>query len=187
MKAAAAGSRVVAERYARALLGVALDQKADLDLIGKELADFALLLRRETRLALVLSTPTIGALKRVTILDEVLRSVTLSPLTRNLLRLLTTNERVPLVEGVSDGFRRLVLEHREIQPGQVISAHDLDDDQRSRLAKSLGEALGKTMELGYEVDPELVGGLVVRVGNRIFDASVTTQLRRFKEKALLGL
>ncbi len=183
----AAGSGVVAERYARALLAVALDKKADLDRIGKELSEVAELMRKETRLATVLSSPTIAAPKRVEILDEILGPSKLSPLTGNLLRLLTTNERMPLIEEVSAAFRRLTLEHKQIQSGEVVSAHDLDAEQRKRLAKSLGEALGRTMELGYQVDPGLVGGLVVRIGNRIFDASVTTQLRRFKEKTLAGL
>lgn len=182
-----AGSRVVAERYARALLGVALEKKADPERIGRELADIVALLEKEPRLATVLSAPTIAARKRVEILDEVLRPAKLSAVTGNLLRLLTENDRLPVVEDVSDAFRRLLLEHKRIQPGEVISAHALDPKQRTRLAKSLGEALGKTMELGYRVDPTLVGGLVVRIGNRIFDASVTTQLRRFKERALSGL
>jgi F-type H+-transporting ATPase subunit delta len=183
----AAGSGVVAERYARALLAVALDQKADFDRIGKELAEVATLMRKETRLATVLSDPTIAAQKRVEILDQVLKPTKLSSLTGNVLRLLTTNERMPLIDDVSRAFRRLTLEHKQIQPGEVVSAHDLDPEQRTRLAKSLGDALGRTMELGYQVDPALVGGLVVRIGNRIFDASVTTQLRRFKEKTLAGL
>lgn len=183
----AAGSRVVAERYARALLEVSLDQKADLDRIASELAQVAALLHQQARLAAVLSAPTLPAQKRVEILDKVLQPAKLSPLTGNVLRLLTTNERMPLIEDLSRAFRRLVLDHKQIQPGEVTSAHDLDSDQRARLSQSLGHALGKTMELGYEVDPSLVGGLVVRIGNRIFDASVTTQLRRFKEKALSGL
>lgn len=85
---------------------------------------------------------------------------------------------------LAESFHRLVLEHRQIQPADVLSAHALSGDQKQRLAGQLGQALGKTMELTYRTDPEILGGVVVRVGNRIFDASVTTQLRRFKEKAL---
>jgi F-type H+-transporting ATPase subunit delta len=105
----------------------------------------------------------------------------------NLLRLLARNERVPLVGFVAESFRRLVLEHQQIQPGEVVSAHALSSDQKKRLAGQLGQALGKTMDLSYRTDPEILGGVVVRVGNRVFDASVTTQLNRFKEKALSRL
>jgi F-type H+-transporting ATPase subunit delta len=181
------GTRVVAERYARALLEVALDKKADLDRVGRELQGFRDLLDRESRLQAALSAPTIAATKRLAILEAVLASSKLVPETLNLLRLLARNERIPVVPFVAESFRRLVLEHKQIQPGEVVSAHPLSSDQRKRLAGQLGQALGKTMELSYRTDPEILGGVVVRVGNRVFDASVTTQLRRFKEKALSGL
>jgi len=181
------GTRVVAERYARALLEVALDKKTDLDRIGKELEGFQGLLERESRLETALAAPTIPTAKRVAILEAVLASAKIASETLNLLRLLAKNERVPLVGFVAESFRRLVLEHKQIQPGEVVSAHPLSSDQKKRLAGQLGQALGKTMELSYRTDPEILGGVVVRVGNRVFDASVTTQLRRFKEEALSRL
>ena len=88
---------------------------------------------------------------------------------------------------VVDQYRKLLLEYKLIQPGEVTSAHPLNDNQQERLAESLGEALGKKMELSFTNDNELVGGLVVRVGNRVFDASVVRQLERIKEKALSNL
>jgi F-type H+-transporting ATPase subunit delta len=181
------GIRAVAERYARALLGVALDKKADLDRVGKELESFQALLEREGALESALAAPTIPGAKRVAILEAVLASAKVSPETLNLLRLLAKNERVAIVPLVAESFHGLVLEHRQIQPGEVLSAHPLSGDQKKRLSGQLGQALGKTMELTYRTDPEILGGVVVRVGNRIFDASVTTQLRRFKEKALTRL
>ena len=177
----------VAERYARALLEVALDKKTDLDRIAKELEGFQDLLERESQLQGALAAPTIPVAKRVAILEAVLASAKVAPETLNLLRLLARNERIPFVPFVAESFRRLVLEHKQIQPGEVVSAHPLSSDQRKRLAGQLGQALGKTMELSYRTDPEILGGVVVRVGNRVFDASVNTQLRRFKEKALSGL
>jgi F-type H+-transporting ATPase subunit delta len=181
------GSRVVAERYARALLEVALDKETDLDRIAKELEGFQALLERESPLQAALGAPTIPVAKRVEILEAVLAKSTVAPETLNLLRLLAKNERVPLVPFVAESFRRLVLEHKQIQPGEVVSAHPLSSDQKRRLAGQLGQALGKKMELSYRTDPEILGGVVVRVGNRVFDASVTTQLRRFKEEALSRL
>jgi F-type H+-transporting ATPase subunit delta len=178
---------VLAERYGRALLGVALDKKSDLDRIAKELEDFQALLEREGRLQAALGAPTVPVAKRIEILESVLAKANLEPETLNLLRLLAKNERVPLVSFVAESFRRLVLEHKQIQPGEVVSAHPLSSDQKARLAGQLGQALGKKMELSYRTDPEILGGVVVRVGNRVFDASVETQLRRFKEKALSGL
>lgn len=180
----AAGTFVVAERYARALLDVVLDKDKDPDRIAKELEEVAELLSAHRRLADTLSTPAIVPEKRVAVLNDLLSKQKLDPATTNLLRLLTERERMPLLRVVVEQYRRLLLEHKRIQPGEVTSAHPLTKEQQKRLAQGLGKALGKTMELSFQNDPELVGGLVVRVGNRVFDASVVTQLQRFKEKAL---
>jgi len=181
------GSLSVARRYASALLSVALDKKADLAQIERELKEAAELVAREPRLAAVLSSPTIAAAKRQSVLAAVFASAKLSPATNNLLRLLTTNERIPLLGQVAVQYSRLVLEHKQVQSGEVLSAHPLTSGQQAKLAESLGRALGKTMELSYGSDSGLLGGLVVRIGNRVFDASVTTQLRKFKERALASL
>ena len=182
-----AGSVVIAERYARAFVDVALDKKADLDALGAELDSVVELLDAHPKLEEVLSTPAIASDKRVAVLNEVVSRGKLAPATVNLLRLLTTRERMPILKLVVAQYRRLVLEHKQIQHGDVTSAHPLSPEQQKRLANGLGEALGKTMELTFHNDPALVGGLVVRVGNRVFDASVATQLERFKEKALTSL
>lgn len=184
---AQAGSLVVAERYARALLDVVEDKKLDPDQIGAELQSVSALLEAHTKLTDVLSTPTIPAEKRSAVLDEVLSKQDLAPSTRNLLRLLISRERIPILSEIVEQYQRLILELKEVQPGVVSSVAPLSDDQRKRLAESLGTALGKTMELSYRTDPELVGGLVVRLGNRVFDASVLTQLRRIKDKAVSSL
>lgn len=183
----AAGSFILAERYARALLDVVLDKKVDPDVIEGELKEFAALLEAQPKLAHALSTPAIPSETRVKVLSEVVSGQKLNPATTNLLTLLTARERMSDFGLVVEQYRKMLLEHKQIQPGGVTSAHPLNDEQQKRLAKSMGDALGKTMELTFATDTELVGGLVVRVGNRVFDASVIRQLERIKEKALSSL
>ncbi len=182
-----AGTFVVAERYARALLDVALDKKAELDSIGSELADIAELLATHPKLADALSTPAIPTENRLAVLNDVISGQKLSPATINLFRLLTVRERMPIFGLVVEQYQRLLLEHKLIQLGEVTSAHELTSEQQKRLGEGLGSALGKTMELSFNTDANLLGGLVVRVGNRVYDASIITQLDRIKEKALTGL
>lgn len=181
------GSLIVARRYATALLSVALDKKTDPASVERELKDVAALLARESRLEAVLSSPTIAHAKRLGVLDAVLAESELTPCTRNFLRLLTTNERLALLPQMVGEFSKLVLEQQKVGSGEVLSSHPLTSEQQAKLAESLGKALGKTMHLSYDTNPELVGGLVVRIGNRVFDASVTTQLQKFKERALSAL
>lgn len=185
-----AGSFVIAKRYAQALLEVALDKNdknADPDTIERELSEIGALLESHPALANALSTPAIAAETRVAVLKEVISGQSLADATVNLLRLLTLRERMPVFGLIVEHYRKLLLEHKRIQPGEVKSAHPLNGRQQKRLSDGLGEALGKTMELTFSNDPKLVGGLVVRVGNRIYDASVIRQLERVKEKALSSL
>jgi F-type H+-transporting ATPase subunit delta len=181
------GSYVIAERYARALLDVAIDKKADLDEIGEQLTEIDELLSAHPKLADALSTPAIATEKRVGVVDEIIAGQKLDPTTTNLFRLLTMRERIPILGLVVEQYHRLLLEHKLIQPGDVTSAHELTAEQQRRLGEGLGTALGKKMELRFKSDPGLIGGLVVRVGNRVYDATVVTQLERFKEKALSSL
>ena len=182
-----AGSKVVAERYARALLDVVLDKKLEADKVGAELDDLSEFFAAQEKLSVVLSSPTVASEKRVEVLNAVLAKQSLTSCTLNLLRLLAARERMPLLPLVAEQYGRLLLDHQGIQSGKVSSAHPLTADQQQRLSGSLGAALGKTMELSYTTDPALVGGLVVRIGNRVYDASVIAQLKRFKEKVLSGL
>ena len=180
----AAGSMVLAERYARALLDVVLDKKMDAKLVGAELTELSEFFAAQEKLSEVVSSPTVASEKRVAVVNGVLANQSLVSCTFNLLRLLAARERMLLLPLVSEQYGRLLLDHQGIQPGQVTSARPLTADQQKRLSESLAGALGKTMELSYNTDAELVGGLVVRIGNRVYDASVTAQLKRFKEKAL---
>ena len=185
--ALAAGSLVLAERYARALLDVAIDKSLDAGAIAGELDGMAKLVDEHPTLSEALGSPSIAPERRVAVLGDVLSHGQVSDATRNLLRLLTERERISLVSLVASQYRKLLQEHERIQPGEVKSAVELSEDQRRRLADSLGQALGKTMQLTYSVDRDLLGGVVVRIGNRVYDASVITQLHRFRDQALSSL
>ncbi len=184
MTSVGAGARIVAQRYARALLDVVVGKKVDPERVGRELEAFDELLGAQATLRNVLSLPTIAAKKRVTVLEQVVAGQGFEASTVNLLRLLTERERMRLLGLIREEYQKLLLEHQRIQPGEVTSSEPLAEEQRRRLSEQLGKALGKTMVLDYEEDPKLVGGIVVRVRNRVYDASVSAQLRRFKEKAL---
>ena len=181
---ASVGQGTVSGRYARALLEVALDKQVDPEPIGNELEEISRLLDTRPKLAEILTSPAIDISKRLAVIDGLFGGTKLSPYTNNILRLLTVKERIGILHDLAEQYRRLVLEHKHIQPGDVVSAHPMTKTQQERLSDQLGKALGKTMQLTYGTDPELVGGLIVRVGNLVFDATVITQLRRFKEKNL---
>ena len=161
------GAAVIAERYARALLEVALERELDADAIATELDSFVGVLADNEDLARVLSTTSVPAAKRLRVLDAVLAKTDFGDTTRNTLRLLTNKERMGICDVVAAQYRRALDEHNKVASGEVVSAQRLSDAQKQDLARRLGEVTGKQMQLTYQEDPDIVGGLIIGVGEKV--------------------
>jgi len=98
-------------------------------------------------------------------------------LARNLLALLASRNQAHLLPGVLDDYERLVDEHAGIERAVVISAVDLEDEQKEKVTGFLTELVGKDVRLTTLVESQVLGGLVARVGDRVVDGSVRSKLR----------
>ena len=85
---------------------------------------------------------------------------------------------------VREAYRRQLDEHQKIEKAEVITSHALSKAEEEALIGKLGQLTGKTVRAEFRTDSNLMGGLIVRIGNRIYDATVTAQLARFKERLL---
>ncbi len=104
------------------------------------------------------------------------------PLVRNLVSLLTTNGDVERLSDVCSTFRELTDEHLGIGRAQITTAVPLDDARRERIVTSLQALTGhQRIEVSEHVDPEIIGGVVARVGDRLFDGSTRSRLRSMQE------
>jgi F-type H+-transporting ATPase subunit delta len=155
---------VVASRYASALLRVVLEKKEDPERIDRELGEMGALLEEHAGLSQALASPAVVSSRRVAIVDGLLARSKLSRTISNLLRVMAAKQKVETAE--------------------VVTSHALSKAEEKSLIGKLGELTGKTVRAEFCTDPELVGGLIVRIGNRIYDASVTAQLARVKERLL---
>jgi F-type H+-transporting ATPase subunit delta len=110
--------------------------------------------------------------------DRLLRSglAGVSPLALNLARLLVQKGRIAMAGQVRDEYQRLLDEHRGIVQALVLTAVPLSDDEERAVAQRLRELTGKEIVLERQVDPEILGGLVARVGDRLIDGSTRTRL-----------
>ena len=102
----------------------------------------------------------------------------------NLLRVMAAKERMPVLPMVRAAYRRQVDEHEKVEKAEVVTSYALSKKEEKALIGRLSEITGKTVRAEFRTDPELVGGLIIRIGNLIYDSSVTTQLARFKERLL---
>ena len=103
-----------------------------------------------------------------------------TPVQMNLFRLLRRKARLGLGADIASFFRELVDEERGIARAVVTSAVELDDDRRSALARRLAEQTGKQVTVETQVDPSILGGLVVRIGDRLVDGSTRARLRALR-------
>ncbi|MFQ5790387.1 MAG: ATP synthase F1 subunit delta [Acidobacteriota bacterium] len=181
---ASAEARVIAGRYARALLQVVLDKGEDPERVEDDLGEVHGLLETEPELARFLTSPAVPAEKRGALVDRLLEDFDVNPYSAKLLRLLAAKERMALLGLVRERYREALDEHLKIVSAEVTTAHRLTDGQKETLASQLRALTGKSVRLQIREDPDLLGGLVVRIGNRIYDASVVSQLQRFKRHVL---
>lgn len=175
----ARGDIRAARRYAKALFNAALAGN-QVEAAGAGLAEVTAAAASTPQLMTVLRHPLISRERKTAILRTLFES-SLPPLVEHFLFLLVEKDRAGMIDTVSTEFAQLVDEHQGIANAEAVSAVEMADSERDALQKQLEAATGKTIRLTTRVDEEILGGLVVRVGDRMIDGSVATQLQRMRE------
>jgi F-type H+-transporting ATPase subunit delta len=174
---ATANSSLVARRYAQAALELAL-QHNNLDEWRRDMATLVAIWE-QSRIALRLNDPKLGRARRVQEARELLKG-RINSLALNLVLLLVERGRAALVPQVAQAFERLERERERRATAYVISALPLTDVQRKNLQSALSLRTELTIDLAETVDPAIIGGLIVRIGDELIDASVAGRLRRIE-------
>jgi len=168
----------IAEVYARALFEVAMEHDV-LDRVHDEIGEFAEALSDDRTLQVFLFSPYFsseekrdGVSKIVSDADE--RVV-------NFLELLAERHRMPALFRIKRQFDSLWAEENKLLPVTVTSAVELDESLVEEIGKRIEDQTGRTVELSSNVDPEVLGGLMVRVGNMVLDGTVRNRLERLRK------
>jgi F-type H+-transporting ATPase subunit delta len=169
----------LAQRYALALLELAKDKKA-VDAVAAELDQLAGLLARDTALAAFIHDPRLDSVAQKRGAFAVLERAGIAGDVRNLVGVLIANRRLSVLPQVLTAFGQLVAEQRGQQTAEVATAHPLTDVQRTQLAARLTEAGYSNVKLVERIDPTLLGGLVLRLGSRLYDSSIKSKLQRLQ-------
>jgi F-type H+-transporting ATPase subunit delta len=175
----------VPRRYAKALLTLGKED-GNYKAYGEGLQGFALLLEREPELKDALLNPVYGREDRQKLLLKMIELLQLSPLLGNLLKLLFDKHRLGAVAGVSQAYQQLTDELEKVSRARVKAAIALDEGTRERLRQTLEKLTGTTVVMEVEEDPEIIGGVLARVGDLVLDGSVRTQLFSLKESLIKG-
>lgn len=173
----------VAKVYAKALFELG-QESGQLEAIQKDLASFNELTASHAALGAVLSGSGVNPNVRKAILQDVLKAQEVNKVVGSLLGLLVSRSRMTELPKVLNELEALVQKSQGIQAGQVRSAVELSAEELSVLSASLAKRVGGKVKLTQAVDPSLLGGMVATVSGKTFDASLRSQLERFKNEMI---
>ena len=169
----------VAERYARALFDLALEENA-IDATEQDLGRVDVMMNESEDFMRLVKSPVFTADEQLTALSAILDKAEVTGIVGNFVRVVTSNRRLCSLPGIIKAFRNILTVHRGEQVAEVTSAQPLSDDDLTSLKASLKGALGKDIAIDAKVDADILGGLVVKVGSQMVDSSVRTKLNSLK-------
>jgi len=175
-------NRTAAARYARAVLEVAVKERADVDVIDSELAGFADLIRQNPVLQSALLNPAVSVLKKRGAVVELAKQAHLSSIVAKLFALLAERDRLILLPDLVAAYRERLLDYKHIVRAEITTASALPDGRAKSIEASLAKATGRSVAMETKVDPTIVGGMIAKVGSIVYDGSVTRQLQKMKER-----
>ncbi len=169
----------IAQVYARALFEAA-EEGHKLDVVREQLGQVADALEQNREMRLFLFSPYFSTQEKREGLHRAIQDA--DPAVSNLLDILLENHRLPVIFRIRRQYDRLWDQANDLLPVTVTSAVDLDESVIQRIGDEIGRQTGRRVELSRKVDPAILGGFVVRVGNAILDSSVRNRLEQLRKQ-----
>jgi F-type H+-transporting ATPase subunit delta len=166
-------------RYAQALFELAKGQ-GDARVVEADLKSLKAMRAESADLRTLISSPAFDAEEKGKGLAAIAEAAGFAPTTKKFLGLVAANRRASALPGMITAFEKLAAEDRGAVSAEVVTAMPLTEAQLKALAAALRTALGKDPEIAARVDPAILGGLKVRVGSRLYDASLKSRLDSLK-------
>ena len=170
----------LARRYARAVLEIGA-ANGNLDKIGADLRSLAKAMRESAELVTVLTNPAIRRADRRRVIDGLLQRIGAEPHSKNLVYLLLDGERLGSLEAISREVDAMIEAKAGRMSAEITSARPLDPTQLSQIITTLEKLSGKTIAVTRREDPDLLGGVVAKLGDTVYDGSLRTQLRTLRD------
>jgi len=165
----------LAGRYATALFGLASDEQ-QVDAVGRSLDSIEQAMTESADFRALVTSPLIGRADAGKTISALVPALGLDSITGRFLGVLADNGRFSELRSVIRIFRELASDARGETKAEVTSAHPLGDDQIAALKTKLKARVGREITLDARVDPSILGGIVVRLGSQMIDASIATKL-----------
>ncbi|MBC8269023.1 MAG: F0F1 ATP synthase subunit delta [Rhodospirillaceae bacterium] len=179
------GTSGLAGRYASAIFDLAVANK-QLDAVTGNLEQLSAMIGESEDLRVLLGSPVISRNDQNKAMSALAEKAGFDGLTRNFIGVVADNRRLFVLPAIIAAFQEILKSHRGEATAEVVSASALSDKQVKALGDQLKKAIGTKVTIDTSVDPELLGGLVVKVGSRMIDSSLRTKLQQLR-LAMIGV
>jgi F-type H+-transporting ATPase subunit delta len=173
----------IARRYGTALADVVL-KTGETDTVKAELKTWEEMMSSNADLMSAFQNPAIAHLDKEKVLESLISRAKPSKTTANFLRVLLRNSRLTELAEINDRFAAVLEERSGRVAADVVSARELSADQKAELKANLEKLTGKQVQLNFNIDQSIIGGVVTRVGSTVYDGSVRTQLENLRQELI---
>ena len=170
-----ASGDLIADRYASAIYDLALENKA-VDVVLKDLEALKKIIQGNKELNLLVKSPLIASNDKLEILIKLTKEKSTSEMTTTFLKVISKNKRFASLTSIILQFININAQKR----GEITSADKLSDKQKDDIKDHLGIILGDKLSLNFKVDKKIIGGLIVKVGSKMIDASLANKINKLK-------
>jgi F-type H+-transporting ATPase subunit delta len=168
-------------QYANALADIALAQGAA-EPAGKQLQEFGAAYAQSAELRTFLASPAVSIEAKHAVIEKIAARMGASKIIRNFLFVLADHRRTLLIPDVIGAFQQVIRERQGVAEAEISSAVELSAAQKKAMAATLARLTGKKIETKYALDPALLGGAVVRIGDTIYDGSLRSRLNEMRAR-----
>jgi F-type H+-transporting ATPase subunit delta len=174
---------LIARRYATALADAV---GSDFQTVQSELNSFKEIIDDNSNLSGLFSNPAFAQTEKAKVLNSLIEKTKPTNKTANFLRVLLENGRLNDLNSINKSFVTVLEERSGVMAANVTSARELSAAEQKDLASNLEKMSGKKVTLKFDIDKEIIGGIVTRIGSTVYDSSVKTQLENLKSELVNG-
>lgn len=169
----------VSYRYAKSLMLLAIEQKM-LEDAYRDMKLLSDICQQNPDFVIVLKSPIIKSDKKIAIIQAIVKGK-LSPIVDGFIKIIATHRREGYLVEIAHSFVAQYKEYNKVSIAEITSSTKLDDAQRKKIAEAVKKVVGQEVELVEKINADIIGGLIVRVGDRQFDGSISRKLKELKK------
>ena len=170
---------LIADRYASALYDLASEKKL-VDPVLNDLSLFKNLLIENKDLDLIVKSPLVNSQDKLSILVELIKKISANQITLTFFKVLEKNKRFSNLLSIINQFININSQKRGNVFADITSAEELNDEQKINITNQLKNILGNKLSLSFDVDKNIIGGLIVKVGSKMIDTSIANKINKLK-------